>query len=384
MNQLEKICFVATVPKVIDSFLRAHIKVLGSNYEVTVICNTHEKYLLEGIDAKIIFLPINRNPEPLKDLKVLLKLVTIFKREKFHIVHTIMPKAGLLGMLAARIVNVPIRIHTFTGQIWLTKKNPSRCFFKILDMLIGIFSSVNLVDSPSQLAFLIDQKVVKSNKAKVIGHGSICGVDLNRFKGNLNTKVKVREELGISLKAKVIIFVGRLAIDKGVLDLAYAFNYLAQALDDVVLILVGAEEDVSFGDIKKICSDSRDRVIYLKHTSKPERVMASGDIFCMPSYREGFGMTIIEAAATGLPSVASDIYGITDAVDDGKTGILFPAGNRDALAASLMKLLNDVILRESMSKNGRVRVEKLFSNHIVTGGLLKTYQELLLQKTLNE
>lgn len=372
-----KICFVATIPAVVDSFLRSHIARLSQDFSVTVICNNQNTELLDGINARFIFLPLMRKPSLWKDLVVLFKLIKLFYVERFFIVHSIMPKTGLLAMIAALVARVPFRIHTFTGQIWVTKQGFKRRFFKLIDRVIGAFCSIAIVDSASQKNFLISEGVLAASKALVIGFGSICGVDSERFKPDMAVRYNVREELNIPSESCVILFIGRLNRDKGVLDLASAFLNIARLNKDFRLLLVGSEEDVTFDQIRAICNGYQDRLLYVPYTKTPERYMMTADIFCLPSYREGFGMTIIEAAACGVPTVASRIYGITDAVDEGKTGLLFSAGNVKCLAELLLNLLNSPELRQRLGDASRKRAIELFSLSEITSGLHKIYINLL-------
>lgn len=373
---MKKLCYVATVPYAVHVFLREHIQAAAEKYEVTVICNSTDVHLLDGLSARLILLPIERKPSPWRDALALVRLYKLFRRERFDIVHSITPKAGMIAMLAASLVRVPIRIHTFTGQVWLTQHGARRMLLKWLDKLIGRFTTCVLADSPSQRDFLVREGVLPLGKAKVIGAGSICGVDAARFHPDPNTRIAVRRGLGIEKDATVILFVGRLNRDKGILDLAAAFNAIAKRHADVVLLLVGAEEDVPFGHIKNICSPWCERLHYVSFTSTPEHYMTTADIFCLPSYREGFGMTIIEAAACGVPAVASRIYGITDAVADGKTGLLFPAGDVAALTQALLKLIAENELRQQMGNAARMRALELFSSERITCEMVMLYDRL--------
>lgn len=374
---MKKLCYVATIPAVVHAFLRGHIQAAADKYEVTVICNSADKHLLDGLNARLILLPIERKPSPLRDMLVLFQLFELFRRERFDIVHSIMPKTGMLAMLAAWLARVPVRIHTFTGQVWVTKHGAQRMLLKWFDKLIASLAICVLADSPSQREFLLNEKVLQPGKAKVIGAGSICGVDPLRFQPDFEAKQTVRHDLGIAKDAKVILFVGRLNRDKGILDLAAAFDLISINSSNVVLLLVGAEEDVPFSHIQEICHEERDRLHYVSFTNTPERYMAAADIFCLPSYREGFGMTIIETAASGVPAVASRIYGITDAIDDGKTGLLFPAGDVNALTRSLLKMIAENDVREQMGSAARVRAQELFSSEKITVEMLALYGELL-------
>jgi len=324
-------------------------------------------------------LPIERKPSPWKDALILFQLIKLFRREQFDIVHSHMPKTGLLGMLAAWLVGVPIRINTYHGEVWATRRGWRRTALKLLDQLVGSLATDVLVVSTSQRDFLINEGVLPPGKARVIGAGSICGVDPLRFHLDQKVSRAMRDTLGIAQDAKVILFVGRLNRDKGMLDLADAFGTIAQHHPDVVLLLVGAEEDVPFSSIQEICHAGRDRLRYVSFAATPERYMMAADVFCLPSYREGFGMTIIEAAACGVPAVASRIYGITDAVEEGKTGLLFPAGDVAALTQALLKLIVDRNLRQQMGEAARVRALELFPSQKITGEMLALYGKLLNQ-----
>ena len=374
---MKTLCYVATIPAVVHAFLRAHIQAAAKSYHVTVICNATEKHLLEGLNARLIFLPIERKPSPWGDILILFKLYNIFRREQFDIVHSIMPKTGMLAMLAANLALVPVRIHTFTGQVWVTKRGVKRRLLKLFDRMIGSCATCVLADSPSQRDFLIKERVLPQDKVQVIGAGSICGVDAFRFQPDNDVRQKIRSELGNKFDAKVILFVGRLNRDKGMLDLAVAFDTIAKQCTDVVLLLVGAEEDVPFSQIQDICHAERERLHHVRFTATPEHYMAASDIFCLPSYREGFGLTIIEAAACGLPAVASDIYGITDAVANNETGLLFAAGDVGMLTEALIKLLDENELRRKMGNAARARVIELFSSQRIAAEMLELYDELL-------
>lgn len=374
---MKKICYVATIPAVVHSFLRVHIQAAAEKYDVTVICNETDKYLLEGLNAYIVFLPIIRKPSLRNDMMILFRLFSLFRRERFDIVHSIMPKTGMLSMLGAWLARIPVRIHTFTGQVWVTKHGIKRFLLKWFDTLIGNFATRVFIDSPSQRDFLVNESVLSRGKTTVIGAGSICGVDTDRFVPDAYFREKIRNELAIAHNAELILYVGRLNRDKGILDLAAAFEMIANNSPHAELLLVGTEEDVTFHQIQAICHAYTGRLHYIPFSSTPEHYMAAADIFCLPSYREGFGMTIIEAAACETPTVASRIYGITDAIEDGTTGVLFTAGDIASLTQALLRLINDQNLCREMGKASRKRALELFESHIITKEMLSAYEMFL-------
>lgn len=374
---MNKVCFIATIPAAVHSFMTGYIRASAKDWSVKIISNPDGAELLSDLDAEFIPLPIERKPSIWRDFLALIQLVIIFRRERFSLIHSITPKAGVLSMLAGWLAGVPNRMHTFTGQIWANKRGWKRSALKIFDKLIVFFATHILVDSPSQRDFLVSEGILPNGKGLVIGHGSICGVDTHRFQPNADLRDKVRAELGINLKHTVILFVGRLNRDKGILDLVAAFAKIASHRADVELVLVGAEEDVTFAQVQEICGAHRERLHRVKFTPYPERYMAAADIFCLPSYREGFGQVIIEAGASEVPVIASRIYGITDAVEDGNTGLLYPAKDVGALTKGLSKLIEDPAIRQKMGEAARMRVLELFASETMTKKMIKLYKEVM-------
>jgi glycosyltransferase involved in cell wall biosynthesis len=374
---MKRLCFVATVPAAIHSFLRDNIIACSEKWVICVVSSPDEVNLLRDLNAEYVPIIIERKPSFWRDLFALVRLILLFKLERFNLVQSITPKAGLLTMLAGFLSGVPIRIHTFTGQVWVSKLGFERFLLKIFDRLIVLFSTNIFVDSPSQRDFLVAEGVLPKNKGIVIGGGSICGVDTNRFLPDAQARDVIRSELDIGAHQTVILFLGRLNRDKGILDLASAFSSIASQDKNVVLLLIGAEENVSFSEIQEICGVGRDRLRRVGFTPEPQRYMAAADIFCLPSYREGFGQAIIEAASCGVPAVASRIYGIIDAVEDGKTGLLSAPRDVSALVRNLQLLIGDKELCREMGCAARSRAKMHFSREKIVYELVSFYGELL-------
>ena len=327
MENKVKISFVATADVAITSFLAHHLRQLAKLYDLTIITNTNNSDFLSqiGIDANLVQIKFSRKIDFFADIYCLVKLVQIFMRTGFASIHSITPKAGLLAMLAARICFIPTRVHTFTGQVWATETGLKRSFLKFIDRLIGKMTTHNVVDSPSQRDFLVRQKVLNEQKSIVFGSGSVSGVDLKRFMPNEHLRVKVRLELVIPKRAFVFIYLGRLNQDKGILDLARAFAKIQNS--KAFLLIVGQDEGDFVEKIKVINTHKSSQVKFVDFTNKPEDYLAASDALCLPSYREGFGNVIIEAAAMGTPAIASNIYGISDAIINEQTGLLHAPGN---------------------------------------------------------
>ena len=210
MHIKSKICFVITAEFAVKAFLLNHLRALTRIYDVTEIVNTKNPNFLkeQGVNAKVIPLAIARDISLVSDASCLMQLLKIFYQQGFSAVHSITPKAGLLTMFAAWIARVPLRVHSFTGQVWVTKTGTKRLILKQFDWLIALFSTQNIVDSPSQCQFLIDENIITIEKSNVFAKGSISGVDLVRFKFNQEMRVAIRQQLNIPNEAIVFLFVG--------------------------------------------------------------------------------------------------------------------------------------------------------------------------------
>lgn len=375
----KRICLIIASPLTIHFFLLGHIKALAKIYDLTVITNTDDTDFLVhlGVPVKVIPVVIERNVSLWRDLKALLRLVYIFSRERFDLVHSLSPKSGLLSIVAAWMVGVPVRIHTFQGEVWVTRKGLWRALLKTFDKLVARLASHLLVVSFSEERFLVDQGVVPPGKLRILAKGSICGVDTKRFKPDPVSRAGMRTTLGVPEADLIILYLGRLTVDKGLLDLAEAFSRIEARHQHVHLLMVGPDEEGMRDKIRNICGHAHSRLHFADYTDEPERYISASDILCLPSYREGFGLVLIEAAATGIPSIGSRIYGVTDAIVDAQTGLLFNVGDVDDLTEKLERLIEDPSLRRMLGENGRIRALRDFSEELVLSELLGYYEKVL-------
>lgn len=363
-------------PSTLSAFLLKHIESLSQVYDVDVVANFNGDFLKIPIQANQIDIPIQRKIMPYRDLLALASLIRILKTNSYSSIHSVTPKAGIISMLAARLTHVPLRIHWFTGQVWVNRRGLSRQILKGIDKLTALLATDLLVDSPSQMDFLIKQNVVSEAKARVLGAGSICGVDTQRFRPDPIVRSQVRATLNIENESLVLLYVGRVNSDKGVLNLAHAVKNL-NTEHDLVLVIAGIDEENLVPKIGLILDGSRTKFVYVGHSNEPEKLMVAADIFCMPSFREGFGLSVIEAAACGVPAIASNIYGLTDAVDDHKTGILYDYSKIGSLELSLSQLIHDALTRLQYGNTARIRAIRDFEMSKLTNALKEFYLEHL-------
>ena len=370
-----RICYVVSSEITVAAFLREHIRHAATCYDVTVAVNTGNPAFLAtlGLKAELQSIAIERKIAPWRDLQALMALYRLFRRRRFELVHSVSPKAGLLAMLAGRLARVPVRIHTFTGQVWVTRRGYARGWLKLMDRLIAVFATHVLIDSPTQREFLLAQRVVSAEKSRVLGKGSVSGVDASRFRPDPQARAAVRQKLGYRDGDVVFLFLGRLNRDKGVIDLAQAFARIAATAQNARLLVIGPDEDGIQSLMQASLANAAAQARYVPYTDRPEDYMAAADVFCLPSYREGFGTTIIEAAAAGIPAIGSRIYGITDAIDDGTTGLLFDPGDIGQLADAMLRLVSNELLRREMGERARARALRDFPAGAITAELMRFY-----------
>ena len=260
-----------------------------------------------------------------------------------------------------------------------------RLLTRASDKLIGWLNTRCYADSPSQREFLIAQGIVPSDRLLCIGAGSLAGVDVMRFDPSRfleRERVALRQLLGIPIDSPVLLFLGRITVDKGVRELLQAFQHIKTAGSNARLVLVGSLDSGSGvpGEIQLRHLESLSGVHVVGYTDSPESYLSIADILCLPSYREGFGTVVIEAAAMGVPTIGTEIYGLSDAVVHGETGLLVPPKSFNDLAKAINILLVDKLLRKRMGQSARWRALALFDARIVNAKVADEYCDLLHSK----
>tara|TARA_B110000238_G_scaffold127262_1_gene137408 strand:+ start:10301 stop:11425 length:1125 start_codon:yes stop_codon:yes gene_type:complete len=367
MKQKLTIVFVSTTAFTISAFMLNHIKKLSIHYNISIFSN-NAKSLKEKVPNNILLVDLNfcRKPNFIIDIKTFLILSYLLIKNKPSLTISLSPKAGFLTALSSFITRVPYRIHWFTGQVWITKKGLVRRFYKIIDKIIFNLSSYVLVDSHSQRKFLISNNIISKNKSSVLFNGSVGGVNIKKFKFNNSNRYLKRRKFNISINDFVFLYLGRINKDKGIFDIIKAFEKI-QEFDKIFLILVGPLEDKN---IKNLIKDNK-RIIYAGKTLVPEKWFSIADIFCLPSYREGFGSVIIEAGSCNLPTLGSNIYGINDAIKKDQTGFFHKAGSVNDIQKKMLFVIKNKRLLKKYGKRARKRVEENFEENLISQKFLE-------------
>ncbi|MDP1614729.1 MAG: glycosyltransferase [Methylococcales bacterium] len=365
MKRKLKVIRVVTTSECVPWHMGNTLTRITKDFDVCIVGEGVSVYKNAYPNVDWVDISINRKISPLSDLITIYNLCKLFHGYKPDIVHSIMPKAGLLTAISSFICRVPLRVHTFTGQVWATKVGISRFFFRVLDKLIVKLNSVCLTDSPSQSNFLYEQSIsFNGMPLQVLLKGSLSGVDISRFsKLRVEKESRVlRTELGIAKSDFVFAFIARKSFDKGAFDIINAFSRIVKSHANVKLLFIGPDE--SDGGVEKLIKTYplvEQSIFNIGKVSNHEVYLAITNVLCLPSYREGFGSIVIDAAAMGVPTIGSRIPGLADSIIDKQTGMLFTKGNIDELVSQMQFFVENPEMCKKMGECAKSRVDEFFT-----------------------
>ena len=353
-------------------------------FEVVVISSFGEELeaVAETEGVAVLKVPMRREISPLHDLVSLWRLYRTLRSLKPDLVNASTPKAGFLGMLAAKMARVPVRIYTLRGLRLETLGGLKRFVTSFTERLASACSSQVVSVSKSLRQVYVGCSLAPTSKVVVLGEGSSNGVEVERFlpsEKNLRRSEALRQQLGIPEGALVVGFVGRFTRDKGITELLNASGKILDTFPETRFLLLG----------RLVEGDDPIPVTYVKKLEKHPRMVQVGfvpdtapyyhlmSVLAFPSHREGLPNAPLESASAGVPVVGFDATGTSDTVVDGATGLLVARGDEDALAKAIIQLLGDDSLRKRMGEAARERALKYFSNEKVWERWMRLYNEAL-------
>jgi len=385
MNK-KKLVRACTVADSTD-FVKEILGELGREYELLVVSSDGRE--LQALEEKwkdvvdeegnrmvrCIPVEMERHINVWKDMKSLCKLITLFRHERPHMVHSITPKAGLLCMMAAKMTGVPYRIHTFTGLIWPTSKWMKRWLLMATDA-ITCMSATHII--PEGRGVMNDMRYITTKKMRVLGYGNVRGVNMKFYKRRPEVMDKAAELRRDDLMT--FLFVGRLVKDKGVEELVEAFERLYQVNKKCRLWMVGYYEGV----LDPISEQTNKRMkrcegieyVGSKWNDDLLAYYAAADCFVCPSYREGFPNVVLEAGAMGLPSIVTDINGSREIIIEGVNGTIVPPRDVDSLYYAMDEMLTEDEWRERMALRARGLIAERFDQRYVCRCLMEYYRNI--------
>ena len=374
-----KIIRVSTVPVSLKMLLKGQLKMLNEHYNVIGVSSAGEDLdtIKERERIQTVAIEMERHIAPFKDIVSLWKLIKLFRKEKPEIVHSITPKAGLLSMIAAKITNVPIRIHTFTGLIFPTATGLKRKLLTFTDKITCKCATDIIPEGNGVKKDLMDYKIT-NKPLNVLANGNVNGIDLGYFNPE-----KISAEKDPSIFS--FIFIGRIVADKGINELCRAFKKLASEFDNVRLLLVGNFED-ELDPLKPEDKDfllNNEKVTYAGYQNDIRSWLAKADALVFPSYREGFPNVVMQAGAMGLPSIVTDINGCNEIILQEENGVIIPSHDADALYNAMKMFITNRNKTSEMAAKSRALIESRYKQEVVWNALLDKYNKLLTKKDLN-
>jgi len=384
----KKLIRITTVPMALKYLLPGQMKFMAANGFDVVMISADGKELpdvLANEQCRHIIVPMTRKITPVQDLKCLWQLVRIFKKEKPDIVHTHTPKAGLLGMMAAKLSGVKVRIHTVAGLPMMVEKGNRYRLLKAIEKITYRAATQIWPNSYSLLQFIKDNHLAAEKKLQVIASGSSNGINIDRFnKAALKTDVleNIRTAIKFNSQHIYLLCIGRLVADKGIVELVNVFTRLQKTSPDLKLLLVGLYEPqldpLPQETLQQV--ESNPGIIHIDWSNEVEYYMSIADVFVFPSHREGFPNVLLQAGAMELPVVCSRIAGNVDIVNNGQTGLLFEKGNETEMYSSVSFALANMEQMKSMAQNLLHIIKNDYRRENIWQHILSAYQILLNNK----
>lgn len=380
-----KLIRLTTVPISLSKLIGGQPQFMQENgFEVKLASGARDEIKIIEREAGIMVktLPFTRRISPLKDLKALWLTIKYFNKEKPDIVHTHTPKAGTIGMLAAWLCNVPVRMHTVAGLPLLESNGLKRIILGFIEKITYSCSTKVYPNSFGLKEIILQNKYCSISKLDVIGNGSSNGINTEYFSAKKISKkeiIKYRKEFNISVNDIVFIFVGRLVSDKGINELVKAFSSISQKYNSVKLLLVGNREsdlDPLLDETEKYLQNNSS-IIQAGYQSDVRPFLLLADVLAFPSYREGFPNVVMQAGAMGLPSIVSNINGCNEIIKDNVNGLIIPPKDEESLELTMIELLENKEKREFLANNSRKLITDRYEQQMVWELIKKEYYKQL-------
>jgi glycosyltransferase involved in cell wall biosynthesis len=380
-----KVAHITTVDIALRYLLLNQLReIQEQGYEVVGISSAGEDVpTVQAAGIRHIPVPMTRNFTPLADVVSLWRLFRVIRRERFTIVHTHNPKPGLLGQLAARLAGVPIVVNTLHG-FYFHDHMPShwRRFYVIVEKIAALCSDVILSQNSEDISTAIREGIAPPEKMRFLGNG----IDVRRFDRAAlapNATARLRSEFGIPTDAPIVGFVGRLVAEKGILEFFRAAKIVLERNPKVRFLVIGPVDpdkpDALTPESAREYGVADSFTFTGRRHDMPE-LYALMDLFVLPSYREGFPRSPMEASALGVPSIVTDIRGCREAVEHNRNGLLVPLGDVAALADAMTALLNDRETARRMGEEGRRMALERFDERHIFKKVENEYARLLGEK----
>lgn len=379
----QKLIRITTVPLSLDkllsgqlAFMNRFYKVIGVSSDVSYLEKVGQKEQIE-----VFHVEMTRQITPIKDLISVYKLYRFFKKQKPFIVHTHTPKAGTVGMLAAKLAGVPNRLHTIAGLPLLEATGNKRTLLNFVEKVTYRCATKIYPNSFGLKEIILQEKFCAPDKLKVLGNGSSNGIDTSFFDASHFVPTQnntLKEKSGILPDDFVFIFVGRLVADKGINELVEGYKHLNSLFPNTKLVLVGPLETELDPLLPKTLKeiDVNPAIISVGFQNDVRPYFAIADALVFPSYREGFPNVVMQAGAMGLPSIVTDINGCNEIVIANHNGMIIPVKNTKAIFEAMKEMIENKTLYNELKQNARKRIVDNYEQKVVWNAILEEYKSL--------
>ncbi len=380
-NDKIRICGITTRPGTAKIMVPTLSYVAERGYDSYLICQPCNDFEGNTI-GPITFIPVEMGRgavSPIEVIKCTYRLFKVFKKQKFDIVQYASSNAGLYASIAAWLARVPVRIFCQWGVPYTDYTGMKMKFFKFMEYFTCLLSTSVQPDSHLNRDWAIKEGLFKPEKGFVLGKGSAQGVSLKRFDiaKKEDWRMEIRRQYTIPETVKVFCFVGRIVPQKGVNELLEAF--LRMNRNDTYLFVLGAPDEIDLLDQSLLAKVKEQKnIVFTGSVADPERYLAASDFFVLPSYREGFPNTILEAGALGVPSIVTRINGMIDLIKDNETGYVCEIKSVPALYECMLRALSlNADEYRIMSQNVYTTVKNDFDAEYIKECFLQDRQSLL-------
>jgi len=385
---LNKLVRITTIPLSLEKLLEGQLSFMNSHYEVIAIAAEEERLRKYGRDNNVrtFWVNMTRKITPIEDFKAVVSLYKFFKSESPLIVHTHTPKAGIVGMMAAKLAGVPIRLHTVAGLPLLETTGLKRKVLDFVEKLTYNFATKVYPNSFELKKIILEQKFSSNEKLKILGKGSSNGIDTNYFNPDQFSEsdtAKLRKSLNINKEDLVYIFIGRIVSEKGINELITAFQKLYAENSKVKLLLVGPfESDLDpIQDANLEIINTHEAIISVGYQEDVRPYLALSDVLTFPSYREGFPNVVMQAGAMNLPSIVTNINGCNEIIENNLNGLIIPVKDSIRLYTAMRQFSEDPSFLSKLSERARIEITANYERKEFWNLLLAEYRSLEVQGT---
>ena len=383
-----KLVRITTISMALEKLLTGQLRFMQENgFDVYMISSNTDKATQLSNREKSTFIPVNmtRVISPFSDLVSLYKLVRVFSKLKPDIVHSHTPKAGLLGMWAAKIAGVPVRLHTVAGLPLMETKGLKRKVLDIVERITLMGATKVFTVSFNLKTYILQHKYCKPEKLKVIGNGSTNGINSNNFlltEELLEKASEIKKKYNILENQFVFIFIGRVVQDKGIVELIEAFSKLKNDYPFIRLMLVGPFEPETDPIPKEtiIAIQNEPSIIHAGYQDDVRPFLAASQVLAFPSYREGLPNVPMQAGCLNIPSIVTNINGCNEIIENGINGLLIEPKNVNELYDAMKKMITDESLYNNCKKNARSIILNKYDQQHLWNLILDEYHQALQTK----